>query len=352
VLRIDFSRDGKRISTTSEDKTARIWESSTGKQLHALVGHTEAVSSAVFSPDGTHIVTVGLDNTVRVWNAMTGESIHAFSDVGRVMYAGFSSDGTRIVAPTLDDVDVWSLSTGQRLPDSSEEYADAVMRDAFPPGSNSFSSKNAYVSPSLKGNTAQIREAGSDEARTLTGHSAKVRTAVFSPDGNRVVTASEDGTARIWDARTGKSIHTLLGHANTVENAIFSPNGSRVLTTSSDSTARIWDSQTGKSLATLMIPQRFSITGFIAVTFSPDSERAVIGTAGSAVYIWSTNTGFHSKAASEQVELACRRLKQMRVYDFSSAERGRFSNLKDLPPNPCGAPPPGVPAWPEGGPKY
>ena len=68
-----------------------------------------------------------------------------------------------------------------------------------------------------------------------------MRTAAFSPDGTRVVTASEDKTARVWEAAEGKEIAVLKGHAGVVESAAFSPDGKRVVTASRDKTARLWD---------------------------------------------------------------------------------------------------------------
>jgi WD40 repeat protein len=68
-----------------------------------------------------------------------------------------------------------------------------------------------------------------------------VTSAAFSPDGSRIVTASDDNTARIWDAATAKEIAVLRGHGNAVWSAKFSPDGSRIVTASGDKTARIWD---------------------------------------------------------------------------------------------------------------
>jgi WD40 repeat protein len=62
-----------------------------------------------------------------------------------------------------------------------------------------------------------------------------------SPDGSRIVTASEDKTARIWDAASAKEIAVLRGHDRGVTSAAFSPDGSRIVTASEDRTARIWD---------------------------------------------------------------------------------------------------------------
>jgi WD40 repeat protein len=75
----------------------------------------------------------------------------------------------------------------------------------------------------------------------LRGHEGDVRSAAFSPDGSRIVTASEDRTARIWDAASGKEIAVLRGHEGAVRSAAFSPDASRIVTASGDGTARIWD---------------------------------------------------------------------------------------------------------------
>jgi WD40 repeat protein len=68
-----------------------------------------------------------------------------------------------------------------------------------------------------------------------------VWSAAFSHDGPGVVTASEDHTARVWDAATGKLLATPLQHQGPVRSAAFSPDGSRVVTVSLDHTARIWE---------------------------------------------------------------------------------------------------------------
>jgi WD40 repeat protein len=77
--------------------------------------------------------------------------------------------------------------------------------------------------------------------RVLNGHSNWVTSAAFSGDGKRVVTASGDNTARIWDAESGKEIAVLKGHTGIVNSAAFSGDGKRVVTASGDNTARIWD---------------------------------------------------------------------------------------------------------------
>jgi WD40 repeat protein len=80
-----------------------------------------------------------------------------------------------------------------------------------------------------------------------------VISAVFSPDGSRIVTVSGDTTAGIWDAATAKEIAVPRGLGSRVQSAAFSPDGSRIVTTSDDETARIWDAATGKEIAVLPV---------------------------------------------------------------------------------------------------
>ena len=67
---------------------------------------------------------------------------------------------------------------------------------------------------------------------TLQGHTEYVSSASFSPDGTTLVTASDDGTAKIWDVLTGNCLHTLQGHTNYVKSASFSPDGTTLVTAS------------------------------------------------------------------------------------------------------------------------
>jgi WD40 repeat protein len=78
------------------------------------------------------------------------------------------------------------------------------------------------------------------ELGVLQGHEASVRSASFSPDGTKVVTASFDRSARLWDAASGKQLALLQGHEERVWSVSFSPDGTKVVTASDDRNARIW----------------------------------------------------------------------------------------------------------------
>jgi len=128
---------------------------------------------------------------------------------------------------------------------------------------------------------------GWGERTVLRGHTGPVSAFAFSPDGTRVLTGSDDHTARLWDAATGKTLATLAGHTSHVSAVAFSPDGTRVLTGSWDKTARLWDAATGKAVATLV-----GHTDYVTVVaFSPHSTRVLTGSGDNTARLWDAATG-------------------------------------------------------------
>jgi len=122
-------------------------------------------------------------------------------------------------------------------------------------------------------------------------HKSNVLSAVFSPDGGRVLTASADDTAQVWDAATGKALGEPMRHKGVVRSAVFSPDGGRVVTASDDRTARVWDASTGKALGE---PMRHE-GGVESAVFSPDGRRVVTVDYRTA-RVWDTPPGTAQEA--------------------------------------------------------
>jgi WD40 repeat protein len=81
VCSVAFSPDGKRIITASWDKTARLWDADSGKQIGEITGHVDALTGAAFSPDGKRIVTASVDRSARLWDAESGRLIGTRSEL-------------------------------------------------------------------------------------------------------------------------------------------------------------------------------------------------------------------------------------------------------------------------------
>jgi hypothetical protein len=109
-----------------------------------------------------------------------------------------------------------------------------------------------------------------------------VNSAAFSADGSRIVTASFDNTARLWDGATGAALAKLSGHTDAVFSAAFSPDGSRIVTASADNTARVWDAATGAALATLA----GHTSQVVGATFSADGSQVVTASLDRSARVW------------------------------------------------------------------
>jgi WD40 repeat protein len=125
------------------------------------------------------------------------------------------------------------------------------------------------------------------EIRSFRGHTLPVYSVAFSPDGTRVLTGSEDGTAKLWDVETGQEISTFRGHMSIVTSVAFSPDGTLVLTGSGDRTAKLCDAETGQEIRTFL----GHWSGVSSVAFSPDGTRVLTGGYDSTAKLWEAELG-------------------------------------------------------------
>lgn len=144
----------------------------------------------------------------------------------------------------------------------------------------------------------------------LCGHHARVWNLSYSGDGTRLITASADSTARVWDSATGRELLVLSGHVGEVACAVFSPDGERVVTASLDKTARVWDAISGRELATL----RGHEEGVTIAVFSPDGKRVATAANDYVARIWDAESG--------------RELVALRGHDSASSSRDHYEVRK------------------------
>lgn len=121
----------------------------------------------------------------------------------------------------------------------------------------------------------------------LRGHRDIVWSATYSPDGQHILTASDDMTASVWNAVTGEELLVLRGHEAGIWGARYSPDGKRIVTASEDETARVWDATSGEELVVL----RDEEGRFNSVAFSPDGSSILTASDTDAAYLWDANSG-------------------------------------------------------------
>ncbi len=135
-------------------------------------------------------------------------------------------------------------------------------------------------------NVFEEARAADVQVSAITGHTG-IRSAAFSPDGTRIVTASDDGTARVWDARTGQQVLLLSGHTDRVLSAVFSRDGRRIVTASGDKTARVWEAGTGRQVVLLS----GHTDRVLSAAFSPDATQIITASDDGTARVWDARTG-------------------------------------------------------------
>ena len=147
---------------------------------------------------------------------------------------------------------------------------------------------NTRIVTGSNDDTARIWDARTGaEIVQLKGHSDSVTSVAVTPDSARVITGSYDTTARIWDARSGQEIAQLKGHTGRVNAVAVTPDGNRIVTTAHDATARIWDALTGTGIAELK-----GHTGLItSLAATPDNTRVITASLDGTTRLWDAKTG-------------------------------------------------------------
>ena len=199
-----------------------------------------------------------------------------------------------IFALTLSGA-LFSLTEGEHkvwrqvsLPAPDPRPAEPIILEHDKPIASAIFSPDGSQIVTASGITARLwdTQAGK-KLREFSGPQITAENASFSPDGTRVVVGSGDGTARLWDAGSGREIAALQGHEGRVAIAEFSPDGRRVVTASADGTARVWDARRG-GLVAVCLGHTAPVD---SASFSPDSKRVLTGSADGTARICDAENG-------------------------------------------------------------
>lgn len=234
--RIEFSAMGDLVALIARDapQTARIWKLTTGQPVGRPLTQATAMGTASFSPDGRLFASGAQDGAISIWDLSTSQRLVTLSPppiaAGATTYLGFSPDGRRIAAGNASGVvRLWEAASGRLL----AEIPRAVVATFSRAGDRLLV---------RRGDTAWVCDAntGVRVSEAMSHPGVGIRSAAFSPDGRRVVTAAQDSTARIWDAATGLPISDPLMHGSRVTACEFSPDGRFVRTEDAEGRFLLW----------------------------------------------------------------------------------------------------------------
>jgi WD40 repeat protein len=251
VIQVDYSPAAQLVVSTGEDGAVRLW-SAVLEEVATLSGHQGAVYRAVFSDDGNLLATVGEDGSLRVWNS-DGRPVAALQASEAAMTrADWSPDGQLLVAGSEDGkTRVWEVATLLRDGDEAQPFATVGSASAAVTVLE-FRSDSRYLligtfSGSLQIYSVADLEATGDEALAVAAYysiSSQLLTAGFNPDGSRIVAVDSDDYPVVLGFNPNTSLlsplATLYGHSGAAVTARWSPDGKLVLSAGDDGTARIW----------------------------------------------------------------------------------------------------------------
>jgi WD40 repeat protein len=309
IMDVAYSPDGRQIASAGSDTTVRIWSTETRRELHVFRGHTNRVTGVAFDPTGRRLASGSLDETVKVWDAtklgeqagqqartLVGHSssllgvVHCRDGRSFATVGGSVAKGTNTLQEEparVEAVTIWDAKTLQKIHTLPNPTAGVCHAVAFDPDF-------ARIAWARDNGTIEVRDVTTSRLLfPLVGHTGFVWQMAFSPDGQRLASASvstgynssvitanrgdgnRDGTVRVWDLVTGGCLHVLPGFRDKVTYVTFSPNGQRLALAGTridqlhPHEVKLWDTSSGRSHQTLCS----SFDNIFSVAFDPDSQR-------------------------------------------------------------------------------
>ncbi|KKK12900.1 hypothetical protein P175DRAFT_0523917 [Aspergillus ochraceoroseus IBT 24754] len=303
IQNIEWSSDSRFILTSSKDLTARVWslDPEDGFEPTTLSGHRQAVRAAFFSGDQESIYTVGRDCVLYRWEYVSKKDPETMEDVSEprwrivkkdffqqphatvkcaafhapsnLLVVGFSNglfglydlpefNAIHLLSVSQSNIDVVSINkTGEWLAFGSSKFGQLLVWEW---------QSESYI---LK----------------QQGHLDSMNALVYSPDGQRIVTAADDGKVKVWDVKSGFCIVTFTEHSSGVTACQFSKKGNVLFTASLDGSVRAWDLIRYRNFRTFTAPSRMS---FSSLAVDPSGEVVCAGSPDSFdIHVWSVQTG-------------------------------------------------------------
>ncbi|KAG8947232.1 hypothetical protein FRC03_001145 [Tulasnella sp. 419] len=273
---VGISLDGSKVAAAGINKKVLLWDVESGQLEQTLKGHEYWIQSVAFSSSGSKLVSA-CEKSVRIWNVKTGEvfrvledtatgiRVPLFSEVYSARPVAFSPDGIHVAAGGTDKlVKVWNILN---------RYGALVLKghtDRIASATFSLDGK-LLLSGSWDGTIKAWNWRVSDLPILTLSSSTTPRAIAISPDGNLVASTSKKNVS-LWSTNKKEVVAKLEGHTRDVECIAFLPDGNGLVSGSEDKTLRIWRAQVNQSSP--LSPYPSPITGSRGITGDPGPSSA------------------------------------------------------------------------------
>lgn len=333
VNSVAFGPDGQTALSGSDDTTLILWDVATGEAIRRFKGHTGGVTRVTFSPNGQTVLSASEDTTMILWDVATGEAIRRFEGHKKtVTGAVFHPDGHTILSISPDlSLRSWDLETGEE-----------IHWHEFPahPDSLAITPDGRTILFSIQHDLHQWDVGRWQESGRLAGHEvgakgvAAVNSIAISPDGRLALSASSDGTLRLWNLGGQTGFCRFETDGTPIDAVAVSPDGRHLLTGMMTGETILWDVERGQVI------RRFEGDGIPVgpdcLAFSPDGRYVlvcaedVMGDSGAtSLVLWDVETG-------EEIRRFEGHVTYVRALAFSPHGRTALAGSQSIPDNTVG----------------
>ncbi len=307
---IAFSADSKLLLSGGNDSHARLWSVESGEKRLDIKHHAKAITAVAFSPDNQHFATGGRDNQVFIHRAVNGEITQHLAKFNSAISAlAFSSDGRYLLVGSHLSPTLWEVASGKKIVTYMGHQQGVKMI--------AFSDDGQHVYASSYDNTLRRWRISGEEEMIYTGHTGVINSIAETKGGAGVITGSEDKTVRYWDNATGNEVRRIGNHARRVVGLNVDPSG-KVIYIASENRAIVWDLAADRQL--LSFEGNSGLVSSIAI--SSNGRYVLLGSWDNVARLWDLETGM-------QIRQLIGHTDDIRRVGFSSDNRFMVTGSRD-----------------------
>ncbi len=249
VKSISWSQQSNLIAYGGGETIVQIWDRASQRKIYIYRGHSSPVIAVAWSPNSPSIASASHDSSVQVWDLPNSPDVAPQSKIlqghsADVRTISWSPDGMRLASGGKDGiVQVWQVETGECI-NTYRGHTDWVNSVAWSPNgtaiaSGSWDSKvKVWLAGQLQRESQQFSP--QDNIITYHRHTSYIYSIAWSPDSQRIASASKDATVQIWEVASGRHIFTYRGHTSGVKAVAWSPDGKYLASAGDDQTVQVW----------------------------------------------------------------------------------------------------------------